>query len=150
MSCYKIILCFLASHAYALRVDTSLPDGDYELVPETESEQQDAKVNTITVAEDPDQSPEEPKASAQEGKHRSMTLISKLNLLYLWDPECDTFPPPVALGGDGECLAATARGCPGTVGALHSLAGAVIQNQGELWERLPYACEPRRGGAYVV
>jgi hypothetical protein len=62
-----------------LHVDTSLPDGDYELVPEAESEQQEAKVNTVTVVEDPDQSPEEPKASAQEGKHRSMTLISKLN-----------------------------------------------------------------------
>jgi len=61
-----------------LHVDTSLPDGDYELVPETESEQQDAEVNTAVVAEDPGQSPEEPKASAQEGKHRSMTLISKI------------------------------------------------------------------------
>ena len=70
---------FLASHTYALHVDTSLPDGDYELVPETESEQQEAEVNTVAVTKDPDQNLEEPKASAQEGKHRSIAHIFKTN-----------------------------------------------------------------------
>ena len=73
------MLCFLASHAYALHVDTSLPDGTYELVPESESEQREADINLIEVAEDPNQSSEEPKASALEGKHRSITCIFKIN-----------------------------------------------------------------------
>ena len=69
---------FLAPHAYALHVDNSLPDGTYELVPESESEQIEADANLIEVAEDPNQSSEEPKASAQEGKHRSITHIFKI------------------------------------------------------------------------
>ena len=36
----------------------------------------------------------------------------------------------MALGGDGECLVATARGCPGTVGALHLIGGGLVQNPG--------------------
>jgi hypothetical protein len=73
------VLCLLASYAYALHVDTVLPDGDYELVAEAEGEQQEAKVNAAIVEEDPDQSPEEPKACAQEGKHRSISLFSTIN-----------------------------------------------------------------------
>ena len=43
-------------------------------MPESESEQREAQVNLIEVAEDPNQISEEPKASyAQEGKPRSIT-----------------------------------------------------------------------------
>ena len=57
---------------------TTLADGTYELVPETESEQREAQVNLTEVAE-------EPKASfAQEGKPRSITPTFKLmQLLYM-------------------------------------------------------------------
>jgi hypothetical protein len=48
----------------------------YELIPESESAQREAHMNLTEVAEDPDQSLEEPKANlAQEGKHRSMNPI---------------------------------------------------------------------------
>ena len=53
-----------------------LTDGMYELVLESESEHREAQVNLTEVAEDPNQSSEEPKASyAQEGKPRSMTYL---------------------------------------------------------------------------
>ena len=55
-------------------------------------------------------------------------IISKP--IYMIDPECEPFPTPMALGGDGECLVATARGCPGTVGALHLIGGGRVQNPG--------------------
>ena len=42
---------------------TTLADGTYELVPESESEQREAQVNLTETAEDPNQSPEEPKAN---------------------------------------------------------------------------------------
>ena len=66
---------------------TTLADGTYEPVPESESEQHDAQVNLTEIAEDPNQSSEEPKAScAQEGKPRSITVIFNLcnYYLYLW------------------------------------------------------------------
>jgi hypothetical protein len=48
---------------------TTLADGTYNLVPESESEQCVAQVNLTEVAEDPNQSLEEPPTSfAQEGK----------------------------------------------------------------------------------
>ena len=61
---------------YAFHIDsTTLPDGAYELVPESESEQREAQVNLTEATEDPNQVSEEPKASyAQEGKPRSMTF----------------------------------------------------------------------------
>ena len=64
-----------ATHAWVFHIDTTtLADGTYELVPESESEQREAQVNLIEVAEDPNQVSEEPKASyAQEGKPRSIT-----------------------------------------------------------------------------
>jgi len=64
-----------ATHAWAFHIDTTtLADGTYELVPESESEQREAQVNLIEVAEDPNQVSEEPKASyAQEGKPPSIT-----------------------------------------------------------------------------
>ena len=55
---------------------TTLADGTYDLVPEPESEQREAQVNLTEVAEDPNQSSEEPKASStQEGKSQSMSYI---------------------------------------------------------------------------
>ena len=56
----KCVCCntFLASH-----IDTTiLADGTYELIPEFEGGVQEAQVNAATLTEDPDQSPEEPKA----------------------------------------------------------------------------------------
>jgi hypothetical protein len=62
----------------------TLTDGIYELVMESESEQREAQVNLTKVAEDPNQSSEEPKASfAQEGKPRSITLTFKLMQLLI-------------------------------------------------------------------
>ena len=55
---------------------TTLADGTYELVPESESEQREAQVNLIEVAEDLNQSSEEPKASsAQKGKPWVMSYL---------------------------------------------------------------------------
>ena len=55
---------------------TTLTDGTYELVPESESEQREAQVNLTEVAEDLNQSSEEPKSSsAQEGKPWSMSYL---------------------------------------------------------------------------
>ena len=65
------------THAYAFHIDsTTLPDGTYELVSESESEQREAQVNLTEVTEDLNQSSEEPKASsAQEGKPRGMSYL---------------------------------------------------------------------------
>ena len=62
---------FLASY-----IDTTvLADGTYELIPESEGGDQEAQVNATTLTEDPDQSPEEPKADLasdyREGKPRT-------------------------------------------------------------------------------
>ena len=55
---------------------TTLADGTYKLVPESESEQCEAQVNLTEGVEDPSQSLEEPKASfTQEGKPQSMIFI---------------------------------------------------------------------------
>ena len=54
----------------------TLPDGTYELVPESESEQREAQANLTEVVEDLNQSSEERKASfAQEGKPWSMSYL---------------------------------------------------------------------------
>jgi hypothetical protein len=55
-------------------------------VPESESEQREAQVSLIEVAEDPNQSLEEPRASfAKEDKLRSITPIFKLmQLLFIY------------------------------------------------------------------
>ena len=47
-----------AFHIYS----TTLTDGTYELVLESESEQREAQVNLTEAAQDPNQSSEEPKA----------------------------------------------------------------------------------------
>ena len=45
-------------------------------MPESESEQREAHINLTEIAEDPNQSSEEPKASlAQEGKPHSMSYL---------------------------------------------------------------------------
>jgi hypothetical protein len=56
------------------------------VVPESESEQHGAQVNLTEVAEDLNQSSEEPKASfAQEGKPRSITPTFELmQLLFIY------------------------------------------------------------------
>ena len=66
-----IVISFLASH-----IDTTvLADGMYELIPESEGGDQEAQLNATTLTEDPDQSPEEPKADLasdyREGKPRT-------------------------------------------------------------------------------
>ena len=60
----------------ALHIDTpALSDGTYELIQESEGANQEAQLNAITLTEDPDQSPEEPKADLasdyREGKPRT-------------------------------------------------------------------------------
>ena len=55
---------------------TTLTDGTYELVPESESEQREAQVNLTKVAEDLNQSSKENNASSpQKGKPRSMSCL---------------------------------------------------------------------------
>ena len=66
-----VVMSSLASH-----IDTTiLADGTYELIPESEGVDQEAQVNTAILTEDPDQSPEEPKAGLvsdyREGKPRT-------------------------------------------------------------------------------
>ena len=65
------VMSFLASH-----IDTTvLADGTYELIQESEGADQEAQLKAITLTEDPDQSPEEPKADLasdyREGKPRT-------------------------------------------------------------------------------
>ena len=62
------VIPFLVSH-----IDTTvLADGTYELIQESEGGDQEAQVNAALLTEDPDQSPEEPKADLasdyREGK----------------------------------------------------------------------------------
>ena len=66
-----VVIPFLASH-----IDTTvLADGTYELIPESKGGDQEAQVNAAALTEDPDQSPEEPKADLasdyREGKPRT-------------------------------------------------------------------------------
>ena len=54
---------------------TVLSDGTYELIPESEGGDHEGQVNGTVLTEDPDQSPEEPKANLasdyREGKPRT-------------------------------------------------------------------------------
>ena len=66
-----VVIPFLTSP-----IDTTvLVDRTYELIPESEGGDQEAQVNAATLTEDPDQSPEEPKADLasdyREGKPRT-------------------------------------------------------------------------------
>ena len=73
------------THTCAFHIDsTTLADGTYELVPESESEQREAQVNLIEVTEDPNPISEEPRSSyAQEGKPRSMSYYCKFMQLII-------------------------------------------------------------------
>ena len=68
---YVFEISFLASH-----IDTTvLSDGTYEMIPDFEGGDQEAQANAAILTEDPDQSPEEPKADLvsdyREGKPRT-------------------------------------------------------------------------------
>ena len=86
---YKL-LSSQQTHPCASHIDnTTLADGTYELVPESESEQREAQVNLTEVTEDPNPISEEPRSSyAQEGKPRSMSLYFKLCNLLLFLSTC--------------------------------------------------------------
>ena len=72
------------THMYAFHIDsTTLADGTYELMPESESEQREAQVNLTEAAQDPNQRLEEPKANyAKEGKPGSMTYYFQIYATY--------------------------------------------------------------------
>jgi hypothetical protein len=58
---------------------TTLADGTYNLVPESESEQREGQVNLTEFTEDLDQRSEELSTSfAQEGKSRCIILVFQL------------------------------------------------------------------------
>ena len=69
----EVCLCntVLASHIDS----TALADRTYELIPESEEGDPKVQVNAAVLTEDPDQSPEEPKANLvsdyREGKPRT-------------------------------------------------------------------------------
>ena len=68
---------------------TTLTDGTYELVPESESEQREAHVNLTEIAEDQNQSSEEPKSSsAQEGKPGACPIYFKFMQLLIFLSTC--------------------------------------------------------------
>ena len=68
---------------------TTLADGTYELVPESESEQREAQVNLTEITEDLNQSSEEPKASsAQEGKPEACPTYFKFMQLLIFLSTC--------------------------------------------------------------
>jgi len=70
----------------AFHIDsTTLADGTYELVPESESEQREAQVNLTEATEGLNPFSEEPRTSyAQEGKPRSTSFYFKLCNLLLF------------------------------------------------------------------
>ena len=67
---------FVYNVVLALHIDTTtLSDGTYELIPESEGGDPEAQVNTAELTEAPDQSSEEPRAEIvsnyREGKPRT-------------------------------------------------------------------------------
>ena len=67
---------FVFNVVLALHIDTStLSDGTYELIPESDGGDLEAQVNTTVLTEGPDQSSEEPSAEIvsnyREGKPRT-------------------------------------------------------------------------------
>ena len=69
-------MCVVVISSLASHIDTTvLVDGTYELIPESEEGDPEAQLNTTILTEDPDQSPEEPKAvlasDYREGKPRT-------------------------------------------------------------------------------
>ena len=81
----EIIHTITATHLCASHIDTTtLADGTYELVFESESEQREAQVNLTEAAQDPNPISEEPRSSyAQEGKPRSMSYYFKFMQLII-------------------------------------------------------------------
>ena len=67
-SVFVVCVCFRKFIVSHLRVDSSLADGVYDLVPEQEEHQQ--APSQFELDQDPSQASEEPKAV--EGKHRSI------------------------------------------------------------------------------
>ena len=72
---YREMSVFVIS-SIALHIDTTaLSDGTYELIPDSEGGDPEAQVHAAILTEDPDQSPEEPKANLasdyREGKPRT-------------------------------------------------------------------------------
>ena len=66
-------MCVVVISSLASHIDTTvLTDGTYELIPESEEGDPEAQVNATVLTNDPDQSPEEPKAELasdyREGK----------------------------------------------------------------------------------
>jgi hypothetical protein len=100
---------------------STLADGTYELLPESESEQREAQVNLTEVAEDPNQSSGERSTSfAQEGKARCMIPVFQfMQLLFLftcafkfigvdWNPSCmilGTYVMNTRTGSSSRCSA---------------------------------------------
>src|SRR6185312_9615507 len=84
----KQVICFIITTTYscASHIDTTtLADGTYELVPESESEQREAQVNLTEATEGLNPISEEPRTSyAQEGKPRSTSFYFKLCNLLLF------------------------------------------------------------------
>ena len=64
----------IKTYACASRVE--LPDGNYELVPESGEEENEGGVNFVEVQQDPNQSSEDLQTNcASEGKHQSITHL---------------------------------------------------------------------------
>ena len=88
----KQVISFIITtiHPCASHIDTTtLADGTYELVPESESEQREAQVNLTEAAQDQNLSSEEPRTSyAQEDKPRSMSYYFKFMHLLLFLSTC--------------------------------------------------------------
>ena len=82
---HKLLPSQRTTHPCASHIDTTtLVDGTYELVPESESEQREVQLDLTEATEDPNSNPEEPKTSyAQEGKPRSMSYYFKLMQLII-------------------------------------------------------------------
>ena len=82
----QVISCYRhTTHTCAFHIDsTTLADGTYELVPESDSEQREAQVNLTEAIEDLNPISEEPRFSyAQEGKPRSMSFYFKFMQLII-------------------------------------------------------------------
>ena len=82
----QVISCYRhTTHTCAFHIDsTTLADGTYELVPESESEQREAQVNLTEAAQNPNPISEESRSSyAQEGKPQSMSYYFKFMQLII-------------------------------------------------------------------
>ena len=77
--------------SFALHIDTTtLSDGTYELIPDSEGGDLEAQVNTAVLTEAPDHSSEEPRAEivsdyqkASPGHNLYFKLLSFIVIIYL-------------------------------------------------------------------